>query len=61
MLKFITLFLSIASTVYFLNDKFSKAVRVIAFHEDEDEKGAKISFYIMIFVIICWTIYFGLF
>jgi hypothetical protein len=55
------LFIAIASTVYFLNDKFSKAVRVIAFKESEDEKGAKISFCLMILIIIVWTVYFSLF
>ena len=55
------LFIAIASTVFFINDKFSKAVRVIAFKEDESEKEAKISFIIMIVIIIAWTIYFSLF
>lgn len=60
-MKALVLFIAIASTVFFLNDKFSKAVRVIAFQESEDKKGAEISFYVMIVIIIAWTIYFSFF
>ena len=60
-MKALVLLIAIASTVFFLNDKFSKAVRVIAFQESEDEKGAMISFYVMIVIIIAWTIYFSFF
>ena len=60
-MKTLILLIAIASTVYFLNDKFSKAVRVIAFQEDETKSGAKISFILMIVIIIAWTIYFSLF
>jgi hypothetical protein len=60
-MKTLILFIAIASTVFFINDKFSKAVRVIAFHEDETEKSAIVSFIMMIVIIVVWTIYFSLF
>lgn len=55
------LFTAIALTVFFINDKFSTAVRVIAFKESESEKNAKYSFLMMLGIIITWTIYFGFF
>ena len=39
-MKTFTLFIAIAFTVFFINDKFSKAVRVIAFNEDETKHSA---------------------
>ncbi len=60
-MKTFVLFIAIAFTVFFINDKFSKAVRVIAFSEGESEKSATISFIMMIIIIIAWTIYFSLF
>ena len=56
-MEIFTLFIAIASTVYFINQKFSNAVRAIAFKEDEKEIDAKFSFIMMIIVIISWTIY----
>ena len=38
-MKTFVLFIAIAFTVFFINDKFSKAVRVIAFNEDESKRG----------------------
>lgn len=61
MLKSIVLFIAIAFTVFFINDKFSKAVRVIAFQEDETKGSAIISFFMMIVIILAWTIYFSAF
>ena len=61
MLKTIILFTAIASSVFFINDKFSKAVRVIAFSEGETEKSAIYSFIMMMIIIISWTIYFSCF
>ena len=57
----LVLFIAIAFTVFFINDKFSKAVRVIAFQEDETKKSAIISFLMMVVIIIAWTIYFSCF
>ena len=47
MLKAIITFLAVASTVFFVNDKFSKAVRVIAFSESESKNSAIYSFFMM--------------
>ena len=55
------LFIAIAFTVFFINDKFSKAVRVIAFNESETKGSAIISFIMMVIIIIAWTVYFSLF
>ena len=60
-MKTFTLFIAIAFTVFFINDKFSKAVRVIAFNEDETKYSAIYSFIMMIIIIISWTIYFSFF
>lgn len=60
-MKTFVLFIAIAFTVFFINDKFSKAVRVIAFSEDEDKHGAIVSFIMMMVIIIAWTIYFSAF
>ena len=61
MLKALVLFIAIAFTVFFINDKFSKAVRVIAFNEDETKNSAIYSFVMMIVIIFAWTIYFSCF
>lgn len=61
MLKSLVLFIAIAFTVFFINDKFSKAVRVIAFNEDETKNSAIYSFVMMIVIIFAWTIYFSCF
>lgn len=60
-MKTFVLFIAIAFTVFFINDKFSKAVRVIAFSEGESKNGAIISFLMMIVIIIAWTIFFSCF
>lgn len=60
-MKALVLFIAIAFTVFFINDKFSKAVRVIAFNESETKNSAIISFLMMIVIIIAWTIYFSFF
>ena len=60
-MKTLTLFIAIAFTVFFLNMKFSTAVRVIAFKESESERNAIYSFIMMIIIIIAWTAYLSLF
>lgn len=60
-MKTFTLLIAIAFTVFFINDKFSKAVRVIAFNESETPRSGVISFIMMIIIIIAWTAYFSLF
>lgn len=60
-MKPLILLIAIGFTVFFLNDKFSKAVRVIAFNEGETKNSAIYSFIMMIIIIIAWTIYFSIF
>ena len=60
-MKFLVLLIAIASTVSFINFKFSNAVRVLAFKEDESIEDAKISFITMIILIIAWAIFFSFF
>ena len=57
-MKTFIFFIALLLSIYFVNDKFSKAVRVIAFNEDETKSGAIVSFILMIAVAIAWTIFF---
>lgn len=61
MIKLIITFIAVATTVFFINDKFSKAIRVIAFSESEPKNGAIYSFIMMCIIIIAWTLYLTLF
>lgn len=61
MIKLIITFIAVATTVFFINDKFSKAIRVIAFSESESKNGAIYSFIMMCIIIIAWTLYLTLF
>ena len=60
-MKGLVLFISLLSTLYFCNMKFSQAIRILAYGEVEPKKEAYASFFIMIFVAIIWTIYFSVF
>jgi hypothetical protein len=60
MWKTIILFLAIATTVFSVNNKISKAVRVIAFSESESKSSAIINFVMMIVITVLWTIYFSI-
>jgi hypothetical protein len=59
-MKTIVFFIALLLSIFFVNDKFSKGVRVIAFSEGETENGAKISFIFMVLVAIAWTIFFAI-
>jgi hypothetical protein len=59
-MKTFIFFIALLLSIYFVNDKFSKGVRVIAFSEGETENGAKISFMMMIVIAIAWTVFFAL-
>ena len=59
-MKTFVFFIALLLSIYFVNDKFSKGVRVIAFSEGETENGAKISFMMMIVIAIAWTVFFAL-
>ena len=60
-MKFIILFLAILSSVFFLNYKYSKGIRIIAFNEQETPKEAVWAFVNMVLVAILWSVYFALF
>ena len=57
-MKTLVFFIALLLSIYFVNDKYSKGVRVVAFGEDETQRGAIISFILMIAVAIAWTIFF---
>ena len=57
-MKTLVFFIALLLSIYFVNDKYSKGVRVAAFGEDETQRGAIISFILMIAVSIAWTIFF---
>ena len=59
-MKTFIFFIALLLSIYFVNDKFSKGVRVIAFSEGETENGAKISFILMIVIAIAWAVFFAL-
>ena len=61
MMKLLITFIAVATTVFFINDKFSKAIRVIAFSESESKNSAMYSFIMMCIIIIAWTLYLTLF
>ena len=60
-MKTIILFLALLSSLFFVNYKDSKGVRVIAFSEDETPADAWLSWINMILVAVLWTIYFTCF
>jgi len=59
-MKTFIFFIALLLSLYFVNDKYSKGVRVIAFSEGESKKGAIASFILMIVIAILWTIFFHL-
>ena len=61
MIKAIILFLSLLSSLYFFNMKFSQAIRILAYGEVEPKKEAVASFLLMVLTVILWTIYFSAF
>lgn len=61
MFKVILLFIAIGFTVFSVNYKFSKAVRFIAYNEEETQAGAYADIFLMLGITILWTLYFSLF
>ena len=59
-MKSFVFFIALTISIFFINDKFSKAVRVIAFNEDESKTGAILSFIMMFLVAFIWTIFFAM-
>ena len=59
-MKTFIFFIALLLSIFFVNDKFSKGVRVIAFSEGETENSGKISFILMVVVAIAWTLFFAI-
>lgn len=59
-MKTFIFFIALLLSIYFVNDKFSKGVRVIAFSEGETKNSSIISFIMMILVAIAWTVFFAI-
>ena len=59
-MKTFVFFIALLLSIFFVNDKFIKGVRVIAFNEGETENGAKISFILMVVVALGWTLFFAM-
>ena len=59
-MKTFVFMVSLGLTAFFLNHKFSKAVRVIAFNENEPLKDAYQSIILMALCVIAWTIFYAI-
>lgn len=60
-MKALIALIAVASTVYFVNYKYTKGVRIIAFGEEETKGEAKFQMFMMLVVIAAWTTYLSLF
>ncbi len=60
-MKILMFFIALFLSIFFVNDKFSKGIRVIAFSEGETENSAIISFILMVAVALAWTLFFVMF
>jgi hypothetical protein len=58
MCKFIFLFILNFVTFYFINYKYSKGIRVIAYREEESANEATVSFALMVILSFFWSLYF---
>jgi hypothetical protein len=47
----------VASTVFFINYKYTKAIRIIAYQEEETKGEAKFQMFMMCVVIAAWIAY----
>lgn len=61
MLKFLVLLLALTTSVGFINYKFSKAIRIIAYNEAEEPNEAKVAMIVMAAAIFLWALYFSVF
>jgi hypothetical protein len=56
-MRLLIILIAIASTVFFINYKFSKGIRIIAFGEEETKGEAKFQFFMMFVIIASWIAY----
>jgi len=59
--KLLLAFISVASTVFFVNYKYTKGIRIIAHQEEETLGEARFQMFMMCVIIISWTLYIALF
>lgn len=57
--SFITLLVCIGLTVFFVNYKWSQAVRILAFNEEEPKSEAVMAFVTMVLLTVAWSYYFS--
>lgn len=60
-LKILIAFIAVLSTVFFINYKYTKGIRIIAYQEEETVKEAWFQMFVMAIIIISWTIYLSLY
>ena len=56
-MRLLVIIIAIASTVFLINYKYTKAVRIIAYQEEETKGEAKFQFFMMCVVIAAWIAY----
>jgi len=61
MLKFIFLLICFLVTAFYVDSKFSRAVRIIRYKDDETNGEAMVSIIAMVFSCLLWTTYFTIF
>lgn len=57
--KFITLLVCIGLTVFFVNYKWSQAIRILAYNEEEPKSEAVMALAAMALIILSWAYYFS--
>ena len=60
-MKLLVILIAVASTIFFVNYKYTKGIRIIAYGEEETTKEAKFQMFMMAVIIAAWTTYLYLF
>jgi hypothetical protein len=60
-MKLLVILIAVASTIFFVNYKYTKGIRIIAYGEEETTKEAKFQMFMMAVIIVAWTTYLYLF
>lgn len=56
-MRFLIILIAVAATVFFVNYKYTKGIRIIAFGEEETKKEAKFQMFMMFVIIASWVAY----
>lgn len=56
-MRLLVILIMVASTVFFINYKYTKAIRIIAYQEEETKGEAKFQMFMMCVVIAAWIAY----